>query len=110
MTRVRPICINQSETNVDALTDGEVEQICLRVIWMMESNLIWNKHGLAILLSAATGMRQGEILVLKKEDIIIDDVEKYAMIRVDEAYAQIDGIKTTKEEEQDTPFVTSVLL
>lgn len=46
------------------------------------------KQAFAILLGLATRMRQGEILVLKKDDMIIDDVEKYTMIRIDEAYAQ----------------------
>lgn len=58
MKRVRPICISQTDTNIDALNDGEVEALCLRVIWMMESHLLWNRHGLAILIAAATGMRQ----------------------------------------------------
>ena len=58
MKRVKPICISQTDTNIDALTYEEVEALCLRVIWMMESHLLWNRHGLAILIAAATGMRQ----------------------------------------------------
>lgn len=64
MNRVRPIAISQTETIVDALTDEEIENLCLLTLDLMESNLIWNKLGLIILLAAATGMRQAEILSL----------------------------------------------
>lgn len=96
MTRVRPICINQSETNVDALTDGEVEQICLRVIWMMESHLIWNKHGLAILLAAATGMRQAEVLSLRPSKIKPIEGTDYYSVEISTAYNDADGFKAPK--------------
>lgn len=96
MLRVRPICINQSETNVDALTDGEVEQICLRVIWMMESHLIWNKHGLAILLAAATGMRQAEVLSLRPSKIRPIEGTDYCSVEISTAYNDADGFKAPK--------------
>ena len=90
--------VPQTESNLRALTESEVTKICNYVIdkFHEKDGTMWKKQAFAILLASATGMRQGEILVLKKDDIIIDDGEEYAMIRVDEAYAQIDGIKTTK--------------
>ena len=90
--------VPQTESNLRALTEDEVTKICNYIIdkFYEKEGPMWQNQAFAILLGSATGMRQGEILVLKKDDIIIDDGEKYAMIRVDEAYAQIDGIKTTK--------------
>lgn len=90
--------VPQTESNLRALTEDEVTKICNHIIetFHEKEGPMWKKQAFAILLGSATGMRQGEILVLKKDDIIIDDGENYAMIRVDEAYAQIDGIKTTK--------------
>lgn len=90
--------VSQTESNLRALTEEEVTRICNYVIdkFYEKDGAMWEKQAFAILLGSATGMRQGEILVLKKDDIIIDDGDDYAMIRVDEAYAQNDGIKTTK--------------
>lgn len=90
--------VSQTESNLRALTEEEVTKICNYVIdkFHEKDGSMWIKQAFAILLGSATGMRQGEILVLKKDDIIIDDGDEYAMIRVDEAYAQNDGIKTTK--------------
>lgn len=96
MLRVRPICINQSETNVDALTDGEVEQICLRVIWMMESHLLWERHGLAILIAAATGMRQAEVLSLRPSKIRPIEGTDYYSVEISTAYNDSDGFKAPK--------------
>ena len=90
--------VPQTESNLRALTEDEVTKISNHIIetFHEKEGPMWKKQAFAILLASATGMRQGEILVLKKDDIIIDDGENYAIIRVDEAYAQIDGIKTTK--------------
>lgn len=96
MTRVRPICINQSETNVDALTDNEVEQLCLRTIHLMASHLLWNKHGLAILIAAATGMRQAEVLSLRPSKIRPIEGTDYCSVEISTAYNDADGFKPPK--------------
>ena len=90
--------VSQTESNIRALTEEEVTKICNHIIdtFHEKDGTMWEKQAFAILLGSATGMRQGEILVLKKDDIIIDDGDEYAMIRVDEAFAQTDGIKSTK--------------
>lgn len=96
MLRVRPICINQSETNVDALTDNEVEQLCLRTIHLMASHLLWNKHGLAILIAAATGMRQAEVLSLRPSKIRPIEGTDYCSVEISTAYNDADGFKAPK--------------
>ena len=96
MLRVRPICINQSETNVDALTDNEVEQLCLRTIHLMASHLLWNKHGLAILIAAATGMRQAEVLSLRPSKIRPIEGTDYCSVEISTAYNDADGFKPPK--------------
>ena len=96
MKRVRPICISQTDTNIDALSYEEVEALCLRVIWMMESHLLWNKHGLAILVATATGMRQAEVLSLMPSKIRPIDGTDYCSVEISEAYNDSDGFKTTK--------------
>ena len=96
MKRVRPICISQTDTNIDALNDGEVEALCLRVIWMMESHLLWNKHGLAILIAAATGMRQAEVLSLRPSKIRPIEGTDYCSVEISTAYNDADGFKAPK--------------
>lgn len=96
MLRVRPICINQSETNVDALTDNEVEQLCLRTIHLMASHLLWNRHGLAILIAAATGMRQAEVLSLRPSKIRPIEGTDYCSVEISTAYNDADGFKAPK--------------
>ena len=96
MLRVRPICINQSETNVDALTDNEVEQLCLRTIHLMASHLLWNRHGLAILIAAATGMRQAEVLSLRPSKIRPIEGTDYCSVEISTAYNDADGFKPPK--------------
>ena len=96
MLRVRPICINQTETNVDALTDNEVEQLCLRTIHLMASHLLWNRHGLAILIAAATGMRQAEVLSLRPSKIRPIEGTDYCSVEISTAYNDADGFKPPK--------------
>ena len=96
MTRVRPICISQTETNVDALIDSEVEQLCLRTIQLMASHLLWNKHGLAILVAAATGMRQAEVLSLRPSKIRPIEGTDYCSVEISTAYNDADGFKAPK--------------
>lgn len=96
MLRVRPICINQTETNVDALTDNEVEQLCLRTIHLMASHLLWKRHGLAILIAAATGMRQAEVLSLRPSKIRPIEGTDYCSVEISTAYNDADGFKPPK--------------
>lgn len=96
MTRVRPICISQTETNVDALTDKEVEELCLRTVQMMASHLLWNRHGLAILVASATGMRQAEVLSLRPSKIRPIEGTDYCSVEISTAYNDADGFKAPK--------------
>lgn len=96
MTRVRPICISQTETNVDALTDKEVEALCLRTLQMMTSHILWNRHGLAILVAAATGMRQAEVLSLRPSKIKPIEGTDYCSVEISTAYNDTDGFKAPK--------------
>ena len=105
MKRVRPICISQTDTNIDALTDGEVEALCLRVIWMMESHLLWNKHGLAILIAAATGMRQAEVLSLRPSKIRPIEGTDYCSVEISAAYNDADTFKKPKNGKTRFTFI-----
>ena len=96
MTRVRQICISQTETNVDALIDSEVEQLCLRTVQLMASHLLWNRHGLAILVAAATGMRQAEVLSLRPSKIRPIEGTDYCSVEISTAYNDADGFKAPK--------------
>lgn len=96
MTRVRKISISNTDTNIDALTDGEVEQLCLRTIQMMASHLLWNRHGLAILVAAATGMRQAEVLSLRPYRVRPIEGTNYCSVEISKAYNDADGFKAPK--------------
>jgi integrase len=72
------------------LTQGEFHSL---VKWMGEHS---DTHVLlAVVLAAATGMRQGEIRALKMNDIELIN-EEDALITIDEGYAVADGFKVPK--------------
>lgn len=105
MTRVRKINTNNTETNIDALTDGEVEQLCLRTIQMMASHLLWNRHGLAILVAAATGMRQAEVLSLRPYRIRPIEGTNYCSVEISKSYNDADGFKDPKNGKKRYIFI-----
>ena len=63
---------------------------------MMESHLLWNRHGLAILIAASTGMRQAEVLSLRPSKIRPIDGTDYCSVEISRTYNDADEFKKPK--------------
>ncbi|MBQ0071141.1 MAG: hypothetical protein KBS81_04690, partial [Spirochaetales bacterium] len=87
---------SRSTSNNRGFERTEVTAICIKSLTLaMEEKMDW-KIALAFCLAASTGMRLGEVQALRSDRIEINSFSQFATIKIDKAFALVDGFKEPK--------------